>query len=89
MPTYRGTCMPKFSILAACLAIALSGAAHASDEAVSAEPAAKPAEEAKVCQRITEVGSRSSRKVCQTKAQWRAERELGKRDVADRDRDER
>ena len=42
-----------------------------------------------VCQRITEMGSRGYKKVCQTEAQWRAQREADKHNVNERDRSDR
>ena len=42
-----------------------------------------------VCQRITEMGSRGYKKVCQTEEQWRAQRESDKRNVSERDRGDR
>jgi len=42
-----------------------------------------------VCQRITEMGSRGYKKICQTEAQWRAQQEQGKRHVQERDSGDR
>jgi hypothetical protein len=84
--------MTKLAILAALAGLTLAVPAYASetpdDAASTADATAKPKEKM-VCQRITDMGSRASRKVCQTEAQWRAEREAAKRGVSERDRDDR
>ncbi len=81
--------MVKFSVLAAC-ALVTSAPAIAGDEAAPAAPAADAAAKPKmVCERITEMGSRGYKKVCQTEAQWRAQRESDKRNVGERDRGDR
>jgi hypothetical protein len=89
MPSFQGTFMVKLSILAAC-AIAISAPAVAGDGATPVAPtAAEPVKEKMVCQRIEETGTRGSKKVCQTESQWRAQQQQDKRNVTDRDRNDR
>ena len=81
--------MVKLSILAAC-ALVVAAPAVAGDETTPATPAADATAKPKmVCQRITEMGSRGYKKVCQTEAQWRAQREADKHNVNERDRSDR
>ena len=79
--------MFKLIHLAAVAGLAIALPATAGDGAPADDGASKPKEKM-VCQRITEVGSRSSKKVCQTEAQWRAQREQAQRDLADSKRDD-
>ena len=84
--------MTKFSVLAALACVTLAVPAYAAGTADDATPAAdataKPKEKM-VCQRITEMGSRGYKKVCQTEAQWRAQQEQDKRNVQERDSGDR
>ena len=83
--------MIKLPVLAALASLALAAPAYATDPedaTPTAEAPAKPKEKM-VCQRITEVGSRSTKKFCQTETQWRAEREAARRGVSERDGDDR
>ena len=84
--------MTKLPVLAAlaCLALAVPAyaAGTADDAAPAADATAKPKEKM-VCQRITEMGSRGYKKICQTESQWRAQQEQGKRNVQERDSGDR
>ena len=81
--------MIKFSLLAAC-ALVLGAPAIAGDETTTVPASDAPAPKEKmVCKRERELGSNLTTKVCQTEAQWRAQREADKHNVNERDRSDR
>ena len=83
------TKLPALLLAAACLAVgAPAVAAGDADAAPAPTERAPKVKEKKLCQSVTEVGSRFSKKVCRTESEWRAEREGQQRALNDSKRED-